>query len=169
MANPEPYRYCPRCGNPLIDAHRHGKVRRVCEACNFIHFRDPKVAAVVFVVLEGELLLVRRGVDPEKGKWALPAGYIDYGEDPYEAAEREVLEETGLTVEITDVVDILGPDPTGVSPASIVLLFEGQYVSGEPQAGDDVDRVAFFPAHDLPLDNIAFESTRLLIEKWRPL
>jgi 8-oxo-dGTP diphosphatase len=140
-------------------------MRRVCEACGFIYFRDPKVAAVVFAVQDGRVLLVRRGVDPQSGRWALPAGYVDYGEDPREAAVREVCEETGMTVRITRLIDVLGPDAPGGTSA-IVILFEAEVTGGTLAAQDDVEEVAFFAPDEVPMDEIAFESTRLLLAGW---
>lgn len=157
--------FCPRCGHPLTDALRQGKMRRVCEACGFIYFRDPKVAAVVFAVQDGRVLLVRRGVDPQSGRWALPAGYVDYGEAPREAAVREVCEETGMTVRITRLIDVLGPDAPGGTSA-IVILFEAEVTGGTLAAQDDVEEVAFFAPDEVPMDEIAFESTRLLLAGW---
>ncbi len=166
MTDPARMNYCPQCGQPLTDAVRYGRLRRVCPACGFIHFRDPKVAAVVFIVQDGRVLMVRRSVDPQMGKWALPAGYIDYGEDPREAAVREVREETGLKVRITRLIDVLGPDAAGEGSATIVILFEGQVIGGTLTAQDDIDRAAFFAPHEIPHDEVAFESTRLLLARW---
>lgn len=108
---------------------------------------------------------MRRGVDPQSGKWALPAGYIDYGEDPRQAALREVKEETGLDARITRLIDVLGPNGAE-GPASIVILFEAAITGGELGAHDDVQEAVFFPPGDIPFEDIAFESTRLMLERW---
>ena len=166
MADPIEMNFCPRCGRSLVDAYRSGKQRRVCEACGFVHFRDPKVAAVVFVTDSERVLMVKRAVDPQKGKWALPAGYIDYGEDPRAAAIREVGEETGLQVRITRLLDVLGPGTDGQNPASIVILFEGTVTGGRLAARDDVEQAILFAPDEIPFNDIAFESTRLLLSRW---
>ena len=87
MARESQINFCPRCG-----------LHAVCPQCDWIHFEDPKVAAAVLVEQDGRVLLVRRVNEPYRGLWTLPAGFIDAGEDPAQAAERECLEETGLTV-----------------------------------------------------------------------
>jgi ADP-ribose pyrophosphatase YjhB (NUDIX family) len=166
VADPIRFDNSPRCGHPLIDADKFGKTRRFCEACGYIHFRDPKVAAVLFITDGERVLMVRRAVDPQKGKWALPAGYIDYGEDPREAAIREAREETGLDVRISRLIDVLGPDSRQEGPASIVILFEAEVLGGQLAAHDDVDRVAFLAPGEIPFDEIAFDSTRLLLQRW---
>lgn len=168
MIAPSDMNFCPRCGQPLADQLRCGKVRRTCDGCGFIHFYDPVVAAVVFAVQDGRLLMVRRAVNPERGKWAFPGGYIDYDEDPRQAAVREVREETGLAVRITRVVDVLGRDMSKGAKASIVILFEGEIVSGSPNAQDDVAEIAFFTLDEIPRDRLAsFESIHLLLEWWK--
>lgn len=99
--------FCPRCGKPIGQQVKFGKMRPTCAACGYVHFDDPKVAVVVFIEQEGKVLLILRGVDPQRGKWALPAGYVDRGEDPAQAAIRETAEETGLRVEITRLIDLM--------------------------------------------------------------
>lgn len=103
---------------------------------------------------EGRLLLVRRGVDPGRGLWALPAGFVDAGEDPRAAAAREALEETGLVVQVGGVVDVF---PAG-GQTSFFLAFDAVVTGGVLVAGDDATDVGFFAADALP--ELAFASTR---------
>lgn len=159
-----PVNFCQVCGAPLIEAERFGKVRRTCPECGYIHFDDPKVAAVVFIEHEGKVLLVRRAVNPERGKWALPAGYIDYGEHPAEAAAREVREETGLTVTITGLLDVQGGSTE--FGASIVIIYAGRIIDGTPRPLDDVEALGWFGKDD-PLPELAFDSTRTMLHAWR--
>lgn len=131
----------------------------MCTGCGRTHHRDPKVGVGVVVVEQGRLLLVRRGVPPGKGLWALPAGYVDAGEDPRQAAAREAHEETGLQVEVGRVVDVYPSAVTGGHRgASFFLAFEARVVGGELAAADDALDAGFFGTHDLP--ELAFESTR---------
>ena len=159
--------FCQVCGNTMIEQMAHGKHRPVCPACGFVHFADPKVAVVVFIEQDDRVLLVRRTMNPERGKWALPAGYVDAGEHPQEAAQREVLEETGLEVEIARLVGVEGgPNTTDTSEgASIVIIYEADVLNGTAHPLDDADAVLWIAAND-PLPDIAFESTRTMIAAW---
>ena len=147
--------FCTACGAPLEHSDRHP----VCTGCGRTHHRDPKVGVGVVVVDEGRLLLVRRGVAPGKGLWALPAGYVDAGEDPREAAAREAQEETGLQVQVGRIVDVYPSAVTGGHRgASFFLAFEAAVVGGELAAADDALDAGFFSPEELP--ELAFESTR---------
>jgi len=152
--------FCPLCGHRIESRVRHGRPRPVCPACRYVHFANPRVAAVVFVTDGDRTLLVRRGGWPEKGKWALAAGFIDLGEPPEEAAVRELKEETGLDIAIDGLLD-LSYDP--VSKA-IVLLYRGRVLGGVLAAGDDALEARWFTRHELP--ELAFESTRRAVEAW---
>ena len=146
-------RFCPWCAGALGAGERHP----VCTRCERVQYRDPKVGVGVVVHDEqGRLLLVRRGVGPGKGLWALPAGFVDAGEDPRSAAARETLEETGLLVGVGEVVDVYpGTDRGG---ASFFLAFRAQVAGGTLCAGDDALDAGFFGPDELP--ELAFESTK---------
>lgn len=134
------------------------KPRRVCPECDFIYFTDPKVGVGVLIVKEGKILLVRRTMMPERGKWSIPAGFLDRGEDPQEVAVRETFEETNLRVAIEDLLDVYFNPPGGQGGASVFILYEGRLLGGELQAGDDADAAGFFALDQLP--ELAFASTR---------
>ncbi len=154
---PENIKFCSHCGAPLITRQVGDKLRRACPDCGFVHFTDPKVGVGVLLVQNGKILLIQRGAEPERGKWSIPAGYLDAGEDPRVTAVREAAEETGLEVAIERLVDVFS-NPPGQGGASIFLLFEVRLVGGTIQAGDDAAAVGFFSPDDLP--EIAFASTR---------
>jgi 8-oxo-dGTP diphosphatase len=126
-------------------------------ACGRTAYRDPKVAVgVVAHDAEGRILLVQRAVSPAAGRWALPAGFVDAGEDPRETARREALEETGLEVTVGRVIDVYAGEPG--SGVTFFLSFEAEIVGGELRGGDDASDARFFSGDNLP--DIAFDSTR---------
>lgn len=159
-----PANFCQVCGHPLEDRLARGRMRRVCPACGFIHFEDPKVAVAAFVEDRGRVLLVRRAYNPQRGKWALPAGYVDYGEDPAAAVIREVKEETGLDVAVIGLLSVIG-GPT-VSGASIVITYAVTALGGAAQPHDDADALLWLSPGDA-LPDIAFDSTRQALAAWQ--
>jgi 8-oxo-dGTP diphosphatase len=151
--------HCGRCGGRLGAERPHP----VCTACGATAFRDPKVGVGAVVQDDaGRVLLVRRGVDPGRGLWALPAGYVDADEDPRNAAAREVREETGLRVEVGRLLDVHAGTGGG---ASFFLSFAATVVAGELVAGDDALDVVFADLDALP--ELAFASTRAAVASAR--
>jgi ADP-ribose pyrophosphatase YjhB (NUDIX family) len=157
--------FCPRCAHALEDQMKFGRTRRVCPHCGFIFFRDPKVAAGVLAEREGQVVLVKRAVDPRKGDWALPAGFVEIDETPIEAAERECLEECGLIAKVTEVLGVFHGRDNPNSPV-ILIVYWAQITGGELKADDDVAEVNWFKPDEIP-ENLAFESTQVALEKWR--
>jgi len=143
-----------------------GKLRRRCDSCGNVHFTDPKVGVGVLVVTDGRILLVRRAMMPKRGKWSIPAGYLDFGEDPKLTAAREVLEETNLKVRIDGLVDVYhNVDALQNGGASVFILYRATLLGGVIAAGDDADDARFFAIDDLP--ELAFTSTEDAIDRWR--
>lgn len=156
-------RYCPRCGTATALAEKFGRHRQVCPHCGWIHFSDPKVAAAILVQKNGRILLVRRSYDPFRGLWTLPAGFVDAGEDPARAAERECLEETGLIVRVKRVLDVVAgrEHPRG---ADFVIVYDAEVISGGLKPGDDADRAGWFDSADLP--PLAFHATEVVLRNF---
>ena len=161
MAKTE-FNYCPRCGTRVNHEERFGKVRPVCPRCEWIQFVDPKVAAAVLIEEDGRVLLVRRANEPFRGLWTLPAGFINGGEDPSEAAARECLEETGLSVRVTRVLDIISgrEHPRG---ADFIIVYQASVLSGELKPDDDADAVDWFGRENLP--PLAFRATQIVLSR----
>ncbi|NJN83347.1 MAG: NUDIX hydrolase [Caldilineaceae bacterium] len=162
------YTYCPICATPLVIREMYNHPRPSCPACGFVHFRDPKVAVIGLVASGAHVLLIRRAVDPGKGKWALPGGYMDAGEMPERALQREMLEEVNLTIRVNSLAEIFPMAGQGGVNHGIVLA----YLATPREEGlpplvcrDDVDKAGWFTRDSIPTD-LAFESTRALLAKW---
>jgi 8-oxo-dGTP diphosphatase len=156
-------KFCPLCGTSVQMEFHFGQDRPVCPACGWMHFADPKVAAAVLVERDGQVLLVQRVNEPFKGLWTLPAGFVDAGEDPAAAAARECLEEAGLAIQITGILDIrFGREHSRGS--DFVIFYRGEASGDEIHAGDDASAAGWFERGNLP--ELAFHSTKDILEKF---
>lgn len=155
--------FCTQCGQATEIQLTFGKPRPVCTGCGYIHFIDPKVAAAALVIQDDQVLLVRRTNEPFRGRWTLPAGFVDAGEEPAEAVVRECREETGLVIGSVRLLDVIGgrEHPSG---ADIVIVYMAVVIAGELNPGDDADLAQFFPADQLP--PLAFAATRQALAHW---
>lgn len=153
-------RYCPDCGTELAVQVLFRKPRASCPNCGWVHFADPKVAVAVVLREGGRVLLVRRVNEPFRGQWTLPAGFMDAGEDARRAAERECLEETGLTVRAGAVLDVIS-GREHERGADFVIVFQAEVISGDLTAGDDADRAEWFDPRELP--PLAFRATAAVL------
>jgi ADP-ribose pyrophosphatase YjhB (NUDIX family) len=101
-------RFCPRCGGEYRPGDfRPAETLFICAPCGFDFYQNPSPAAVVVIPDPGDerrILLLKRRTEPNAGRWCVPGGFIQYGEDPPAAAAREALEEVGLVVRIDEVI-----------------------------------------------------------------
>lgn len=158
--------FCPHCATQLSEREVGGKDRPACPSCGFVHFRNPGVGVAAFVEDQaGRILMIRRGPRAtQPGLWAIPAGYVDYGEDVREAAARELLEETGLEVAIGEPIFVASNshDPAKLT---VGIWFRGTVTGGSLVAGDDAVDVGYFDIDDMP--PLAFDTDRALFERLR--
>ena len=155
--------FCPMCGTKLEYQERMGAIRPVCPGCDHTVYFDPKVAVAVCIMQADKILLIRRGVEPMQGYWAMPAGFMEYNEDPRKAAQREALEETGLDVHIGDILELIHtPDDGGL--ADIVIVYTASINGGSLQADDDADDTAWFSKDNVP--DVAFLPTQIIVQRW---
>jgi ADP-ribose pyrophosphatase YjhB (NUDIX family) len=152
-----PFRYCPKCGANLVSRMlREGEPERlVCSACGFVFYLDPKVAACTVCVVDGGVVLLRRGIQPQFGKWVFPGGFVDRGESVPQAAVRETFEEVGLRVSVTGVVDVYSYPNEDV----VVVVYAADVIGGELQVGAEAEDVTAFPPEQIPWEELAFTST----------
>ena len=131
------------------------------------HYPDRPLLAVSVVLWSGDrALLVRRARPPLAPIWSFPGGGVEIGEQLEEAAAREVLEETGLHVEIAGAIDraeIIRRDEKGlVERHYVIIVFAGRYISGEAQAGDDADAVNWIAPSEIADYDLTPDTARIL-------
>ncbi len=136
-------------------------MRPYCDSCGFVHYAGPKLAVGVIIAQDGAILLNRRDIEPGRGRWSFPSGYVDLGESVTDAARREVKEETGLEVEIGPLVGVYDSPNRPV----VFIVYSASIVHGQPRAGQEVQEVGFFRPDALP--EMAFEHDERIIADWQ--
>lgn len=153
-----PPRFCQLCGGALLPATPHAdkKAPFYCSSCTKPVYLDPKVAVAVVVRTQGGIVMLRRAQkDIAYGKWILPGGHVDRGEEVPVAAVREVREEIGLKVELTRLVGVYSyPDNPWV-----LVVYEAEGNGGSPMAGEEALEVAVFKPQDIPWEEFGYQST----------
>jgi len=156
-------KHCSDCGSTL--GPLDGNVQ-TCTACALPYYHDAKPCAAVLVLDDaGRLLLGRRAIEPRRGLWDIPGGFCGPDETPEACAVRELLEETGCTVELTGflahLIDTYGDD----GDHTLNAVFSARIVEGTPIAADDVAELRWFALDDLPpAAELAFRNTAEAIE-----
>ncbi len=168
------FKFCPNCATAVADRQIDHRRLPACPNCTFIDWRNAKPCAGALVIREGKVLLVKRGIEPAKGHWDVPGGFMEAHETPEQATIRELREETGLV--ITDLIYLIAvPDIYGEVPANGVepdftlnIYFTARAESGDPVAADDAAEVRWFPLDALPSDTeLAFPHQRSVMQALR--
>ena len=151
------FRFCPVCGGALKTSilKSNEPPRLVCAVCEFIYYLDPKVVVCTIIELDGKVLLLKRGINPQKGKWVMPGGYVDRNEEVKAAAIRETQEECGLNIQVRDLVGVYSYP--GHLP--VVIVYASQYLAGDLLPKDETLEAKWFSEQEIPWDNLAFQST----------
>lgn len=161
------YRHCSSCGAKLdLPAATEGITRQRCGVCGSVHYQNAKPCVGAVIVRDGKVLLARRAVEPFKGWWDLPGGFLLPWEHPADALLREVEEETGLTARATELLGIFVDRYGSGGDYTFNVHYLAEVLGGEPRPEDDVSELAWFAPEELP-DQIAFENGRQALEVWR--
>ena len=137
--------------------------RLVCPDCNYIVYENPKVVVGVIATWQGKLLMCRRAIDPRRGFWTLPAGFLEMGETPEEGAAREAWEEARAELEILDLLALYSLRHI----SQLQLFFRARLLSPEVSAGPESEEVGLFDFDDLPSAELAFPSVRWAIDHFQ--
>jgi ADP-ribose pyrophosphatase YjhB (NUDIX family) len=157
--------YCTRCSSPLAfgPLPTEERERLVCTACGFVCYVNPRLVVSTLPVRDdGQVILLRRGIEPGYGAWAQPGGFLEIDETAEEGAVRETLEETGLHVEPISIVGIY----TRPQAAVVVIAWEARIVGGRAQATAESLEVRGFRPEAIPWPRLAFQTTAWALRDW---
>lgn len=156
--------FCSACGSPTASNIPDGdnRHRRVCTACGFIHYENPRLVVGCIVETDGKILMCRRAIEPRYGYWTLPAGFMENGETTADAAARETLEEAGAVVCIDAPFAMISI----AHIHQVHLFYRGHLTEPEFSAGEESLEVALLAPSEIPWSDLAFRSVRICLEHY---
>ena len=157
-------KYCSACGAPVTIKIPPGdnRERHVCQACETIHYLNPKIVSGCVLNWGDRILLCRRAIEPRYGLWTLPAGFMETGETTLEAAAREALEEANA---IADNLVLYGVyNLKHIS--QVYMMFRGNLRQGQASPGDESLEVKLVAEHEIPWPELAFPVVRETLERY---
>lgn len=157
--------YCSRCGGALrlgLLPHED-RERLACDACGFVAYVNPRLVVTTLPISDrGEVMLLRRGIEPGRGLWAQPGGFMEVDETVHEGAVRETFEETGLIVEPGHILGLYSRPEAAI----VVVAFEARIVGGEPRQTPEAVEIRPFAPEAIPWPEIAFRTTEWALRDW---
>ena len=156
-------RFCPACGDAvesrvLEEDHRP---RLVCPR-GHVTWRNPRIVVGTLPVSGGRVHLARRDIEPAKGRWTCPGGFLEMGESTQEGARRETEEETELRVEVGRLIGAYSRPHAGV----VTIVYEATIVGGRPEPAAETSEVRAFEPDEIPWDDLAFSTVESALRDW---
>ena len=158
-----PIKHCRQCGSAVqhrIPDDGDTKPRAVCPACHTIHYINPLNVVGTIPVWGDQVLLCKRNIEPRKGKWTLPAGFMELGESTAEGAARETVEEAGAQFEMHALFSLINVARVG----QVHLFYRATLLSPEFAPGTETQEAVLFDEADIPWDEIAFRTVKETLE-----
>ena len=149
--------FCPNCGSNSIqekipDGDTH--FRKVCSSCGHINYENPKIVVGSVCTFENKFLMCKRAIDPQKGFWTLPAGYLENNESVEEGAIREAYEEAYAKIRINNLLAVYSLKHA----EQVQILFHSELIDLNIKPGIESLEVGLFEWNEIHWNNIAFPS-----------
>ena len=157
--------FCSRCGASLVYGTVPGedRDRLACSACGHIVYVNPRLVVTTFPITDaGEIILIRRGIEPGLGSWAQPGGFLEVDETVHQGAIRETFEETGLLVEPGEIVGLY----TRLEASVVTIAFEARIIGGTAAPTPEATEIVAYAPEAIPWSAIAFKTTRWALHDW---
>ena len=157
--------FCSSCGGSLRFGSIDGEDRErlACADCGHIAYVNPRLVVTTLPITEaGEIVLLRRGIEPGRGAWAQPGGFLEVDETVNQAAIRETWEETRLIVEPGEIVGLY----TRLEAAVVTIAFEARIVGGTAAPTPEALEIQAFAPEVIPWSGVAFKTTTWALRDW---
>ena len=151
-------KFCSDCGAPVSLKVPAGDnlPRHVCDACNTIHYQNPRMVVGCIPEWEDRILLCRRAIEPRYGLWTVPAGFMENGETTFQGAARETLEEANARVDVGQLFAIYNIPHIN----QVYMLFRARLLDMDFSAGAETLETRLFVEGEIPWDQLAFATVR---------
>lgn len=157
-----PMKFCTQCGNGVTLRVPDGddRPRYVCDACEYVHYQNPRIVAGCLPVHGDRVLMCRRAIEPRKGYWTVPAGFMENGETVEQAALRETFEEARARVELDGIYAMFSLPHI----SQVYVFFRGTLETPDFGVGDESLEVKLFAEHEIPWKELAFPTINRTLE-----
>ena len=164
MFSPRSIRHCRACGAPTVYRMpaEDNRERAICTACETIHYENPLNVVGTVPVWEGRVLLCLRNIEPRRGYWTLPAGFMELGETTLEGALRETVEEAGARVEMQGLFTLIDVVRVG----QVHLFYRARLLDTDFAPGPETIEAGLFAEAEIPWGELAFRTTKLTLERY---
>ena len=155
------YSFCPNCKSNLEETENYFE----CKSCGMIVYKNSAPTASAVIINGNKVLLSTRAINPKKGCYDLVGGFLSNGESPRDGVLREIIEETGLSVEIIDLLGVYMDDYMfqGIELNTLNFYYVTKIIDGEMKPDDDVETLEWFDIDKVPLEKLAFKSQKQVI------
>lgn len=166
MADPGSLQYCSYCGSKLTlkTPPDDDRPRPWCEHCKIAHYRNPTILVASFLHHADRLLWTRRGIEPQKGLWAFPAGFVECGESLQHAAARELREETTIDIEPEQLIPMSISSVTAIDQVYVVFRHPCDHEI-PAKITKETQQWAWLDRQSAPWENMAHQYSRALVEQ----
>lgn len=156
--------YCSHCGKQVEAKMPEGddRYRFVCVGCGRIHYQNPKTIVGCIPVCDGKVLLCKRGIEPQKDKWTIPAGFLENNETVEEGALRETMEETRLKVRLQRLHTVYSIPVV----SQVYILFVADVRTNHSRTTEECTEIRLFDEAEIPWDEIAFSAVRFALKRF---
>ena len=156
--------FCCTCGAPIRIFIPPGDSlpRHVCTQCGTIHYRNPRLVVGALPVWEDRVLLCRRAIEPRRGFWTLPAGFMENEETLAQAAMRETREEANARIELADLFTLISVPHI----SQVHAIYRARLIDLDFSAGSETLEVALFEEREVPWESIAFRTIALTLDHY---
>ena len=158
-------KHCRNCGAAVVyrvPDDGDTKERAVCPSCQTIHYENPLNVVGTVPHLGDRVLLCKRNIEPRRGKWTLPAGFMELHETTAEGAARETVEEAGAQFDLERMFSVLNVARVG----QVHLFYTARLLSDQFDPGHETIEARLFTEAEIPWDDIAFRTVRETLEHY---